>query len=720
MAGAITTCYSFKGGSGRSMSLANMAWSLAARGDSVLAIDWDLEAPGLHRYFHPFLDDPTLERTEGLIDGLWSYVRSVPEGAGKRPGPHANMSRYVRELATPFERGGSISLLAAGRQDADYTAKVGGFDWNLFYERMNGREFIDALGTWARGRYDHVLIDSRTGVSDTAGVCTVQLPDTVALFFVYNRQSIEGTAAAGRAVLAQRQKRGVTMIACPSRVEDRRQADPARWYAATCLEDVLRKPTKEITEQLRLMEVQHFAWCGYEEKLAAFEERPEETGTLLQSMDALTDRIAGRGGDRESIPQEQLDKLWRRAAFRDPRLEELESLRSASLGQRLPQIQLWLAETLEDSTPNRAWISGLALEATSLMLQSRTGDPADMDAVGESAVALVRRFLRRDEDCSVIAEVLRARAIQLRHGERLDEAFEVVSEALDVSLVETVRGGSLNTLRSLELRAELARTMHGAAAAIPHYRAFVERTDYRADVRGGAVVSMKARARRILAEVLFEAGEPGEARKVAETAVKLASRTRAEPRAPGSRRSSPEPALARTVLAQAAIAAGDADARDIVVRTIAWAQRADLPKSNRIDLEATLRIALARRLLAAGDVDAADLELQALHDDLPTWAVVEIAALRASITSPSSGKIAATPDDLASFLQTALREAGDDPGRRETVLRHALARVVDAPGENVTLLLDLIRSDIDPNMRDLILTSLRDMVSGSAREKTDP
>src|SRR4051812_16178325 len=48
---SVITFYSFKGGVGRSMALANIAVQLARRGKRVLAVDWDLEAPGLHRYF---------------------------------------------------------------------------------------------------------------------------------------------------------------------------------------------------------------------------------------------------------------------------------------------------------------------------------------------------------------------------------------------------------------------------------------------------------------------------------------------------------------------------------------------------------------------------------------------------------------------------------------------------------------------------------------------
>src|SRR5215831_11306780 len=67
--GHIITFYSYKGGTGRTMALANVA-CLLVRADSVhgktppnvVAIDWDFEAPGLHRYLHPYLDSSSIER----------------------------------------------------------------------------------------------------------------------------------------------------------------------------------------------------------------------------------------------------------------------------------------------------------------------------------------------------------------------------------------------------------------------------------------------------------------------------------------------------------------------------------------------------------------------------------------------------------------------------------------------------------------------------------
>ena len=44
--GKIVTFYSYKGGTGRTMALANVAWILASNGLKVLVVDWDLDSPG--------------------------------------------------------------------------------------------------------------------------------------------------------------------------------------------------------------------------------------------------------------------------------------------------------------------------------------------------------------------------------------------------------------------------------------------------------------------------------------------------------------------------------------------------------------------------------------------------------------------------------------------------------------------------------------------------
>ncbi len=64
----IITYYSYKGGVGRSMALANTAVLLAAWGYKILIIDWDLEAPGIENFFASYrkvIKKPSKER---LID----------------------------------------------------------------------------------------------------------------------------------------------------------------------------------------------------------------------------------------------------------------------------------------------------------------------------------------------------------------------------------------------------------------------------------------------------------------------------------------------------------------------------------------------------------------------------------------------------------------------------------------------------------------------------
>src|ERR1051325_183895 len=136
--GQITTFYSYKGGTGRSMALANFAWIMAASGKHVLAIDWDLEAPGLHRYFRPFLVDPDLFETDGLIDAFWSLTASALEkalaGGTRAEPPDGDEVLEAREDSTrrldwKFPTGGHIDFIGAGRQGGTYSERINSFDW---------------------------------------------------------------------------------------------------------------------------------------------------------------------------------------------------------------------------------------------------------------------------------------------------------------------------------------------------------------------------------------------------------------------------------------------------------------------------------------------------------------------------------------------------------------------------------------------------------------
>ena len=73
--GTIITFYSFKGGVGRTMALANIAILLANQGYKVLTIDWDLEAPGLDKYFSK-LSRSNYNVKKGLIDLITESINT--------------------------------------------------------------------------------------------------------------------------------------------------------------------------------------------------------------------------------------------------------------------------------------------------------------------------------------------------------------------------------------------------------------------------------------------------------------------------------------------------------------------------------------------------------------------------------------------------------------------------------------------------------------------
>lgn len=293
--GRIVTFYSYKGGTGRSMALANVAWILASAGKRVLTIDWDLEAPGLHRYFHPFLDDPELKSTDGLIDLVLRYA-----AAATRPSSgsidaewyraYSDVLPYVVSLKWSFTGRGTIDLLCAGRQDQDYPVKVNTFDWQRFYDLRGGDAFFETLKEQARAVYDYVLVDSRTGVSDTSGICTVQMPDVLVTCFTLNYQSIDGIAGVIESVRRARGERPPTIIPIPTRVDpfEKERLDARRLYYRRRL-----RPSDAVVQHMesdeywRLAEVPYVPYYAYEELLSTFGDLPGSAQSILGAAEAL-------------------------------------------------------------------------------------------------------------------------------------------------------------------------------------------------------------------------------------------------------------------------------------------------------------------------------------------------------------------------------------------------------------------------------------------------
>ncbi len=196
----IFTFYSYKGGVGRTMALANIAEYLYAKGLDVLMIDWDLDSPGLGDYFPEALHES--QESRGLLDMLLSYKELIAASPPPETGeelPFESVTNFIIDVYKPPkpETAGRLRLLSCGKRDSvhfsEYAEKVKSFDWADFYESWLGEKYFE----WFRREIENlaqiILVDTRSGVTEISGVCTYQLADVVIAFVSSNKQSIQGT-----------------------------------------------------------------------------------------------------------------------------------------------------------------------------------------------------------------------------------------------------------------------------------------------------------------------------------------------------------------------------------------------------------------------------------------------------------------------------------------------------------------------------------------------
>ncbi|NJN66854.1 MAG: AAA family ATPase [Chloroflexaceae bacterium] len=195
--GEVVTFYSYKGGVGRTMALANTAMLLSLWGYRVLIVDWDLEAPGLEYFFKDFLDMKLVAQKTGIID-LLSQISQGSQGSqgshhGDDEAPAETEVNWNDSLVKIDLAGGqtTLHLLTAGSRSDDYFRHLRNLDLHTLYEAGGGVAIERLRNEWKEA-YDFVLVDSRTGITDIGGICTIQLPDILVLLFMATEQSLQG------------------------------------------------------------------------------------------------------------------------------------------------------------------------------------------------------------------------------------------------------------------------------------------------------------------------------------------------------------------------------------------------------------------------------------------------------------------------------------------------------------------------------------------------
>jgi MinD-like ATPase involved in chromosome partitioning or flagellar assembly len=155
--------------------------------------------------------------------------------------------------------------------------------------------------------YDYVLIDSRTGVSDTSGILTVQMPDRIVACFSYNHQSVEGAASVLQSVMRQREHLPPRIFPVATRVEfaEKERLDRARTVAMMRMSPFLQStPGDQFHKYWAEVETSYSPVYAYAEVLAPFVDRPEDPRSILSSAIRLTSYLTdGEVAGMSSMPE---------------------------------------------------------------------------------------------------------------------------------------------------------------------------------------------------------------------------------------------------------------------------------------------------------------------------------------------------------------------------------------------------------------------------------
>jgi hypothetical protein len=363
----VITFYSYKGGTGRTMALVNVACLLARglkAGNRVLMVDWDLEAPGLHRFLRDRLrrqlgpppgSDTLLDERPGLLDlfcALRDASRDFPAGLEE---PTDEMEEALREAVRPEdfipkgegEPAGlltdfiietdvpSLHLMKAGRFDAGYPKRVSDFSWVKLYERAAW--LFPMFSDWLlKENYQYVLIDSRTGETDTSGICTKLLPVKLVTVFTPNRQSLLGALKVAERATSYR--RGADYLPLmvyplPSRIDPDEPTRRSSWrYGDERLDVPGYEPLFEglfkrvwdlkkcsLKGYFEEVQIQHTSPYAYGEEIAVLAEGPGDRLSLSRSYEVFAQRLAASAAPweelRPSESQEGVEKLASLAEF---------------------------------------------------------------------------------------------------------------------------------------------------------------------------------------------------------------------------------------------------------------------------------------------------------------------------------------------------------------------------------------------------------------------
>jgi MinD-like ATPase involved in chromosome partitioning or flagellar assembly len=171
----IVSIHSFRGGTGKSNLVANLAATMAIGGNNVGIIDTDIQSPGIHVIFG--LDEDKMTRS--LNDYLWGHchlkdaaydVSSILKANGRQT-TATNGSLYL--IPSSIKAGEIARVL---REGYDVGRLNDGF-----------QEIVDSLNL------DYLLIDTHPGLNEET-LLSIAISDVLVIILRPDRQDFQGTA----------------------------------------------------------------------------------------------------------------------------------------------------------------------------------------------------------------------------------------------------------------------------------------------------------------------------------------------------------------------------------------------------------------------------------------------------------------------------------------------------------------------------------------------
>lgn len=321
----IYTFYSYKGGVGRTMALANVAELFYQAGLKVLMVDWDLEAPGLERFFFPEKEMEKMLDKPGVIDILLGYkkqmAQELPISEGEEESlPFEKPDQFIVNIYPDVSSKGQLWLLPAGRRSvehfSEYANAVLTFSWQDFYQNWEGARYFEWLRQQFERIADVVLIDSRTGVTEMGGVCVYQFADVVVLFCSANQQSLEGTYKMlldfKRPQVQELRGRPLETVVVPARIEAA-ESDFLDEFQRGFLSRFAAYTPQALgagSDQLWRLAIPYIPRYAYKETVAVREKAKASSEEMMEAFGLLTfaiSRLAPQGSPvRSAFPETEI------------------------------------------------------------------------------------------------------------------------------------------------------------------------------------------------------------------------------------------------------------------------------------------------------------------------------------------------------------------------------------------------------------------------------